>query len=99
MGSFREKELDKELNCAEYRYAELKQYKKLFTNAEYFQTKISCIDEIKEITRLDIFKGYNDNITIVDISDSAQEKIKAILKEDMQEKLDKIKQKIEEIQL
>ena len=73
-------ELDKELNCAEYRYAELSQYKRLFTNAEYFETKISCIDEIKEITRLDIFKGYNDNITIIDISDSAQEEIKSILK-------------------
>lgn len=92
-------EFNKEYKRAEYRYAELKQYKKLFDNAEELEYKLKLIHEMFNIHHIAIYKNLNNFIEFYNLTDAAQVAIKTIIENDLEERLNKINEKIKEINL
>lgn len=93
------KEFDREYKHAEYRYAEMKQYKKLYDNAEELEYKLKLINDMQSIHHIDIYRNSNNLIEFYNLTAEAQVAIKTIIKNDLEERLNKINQKIEEINL
>ena len=93
------KEFNKEYKRAEYRYAEMKQYKKLYDNAEELEYKLKLIREMHDIHHIDIYKNYNHLIEFHNLTDAGQAAIKTVIENDLEERLSKINQKIKEIDL
>lgn len=92
-------EFDREYKRAEYRYAELKQYKKLYDNAEELEYKLKLIHDMKSIHHIDIYRNSNNLMEFYNLTDEAQVAIKTIIENDLEYRLNKINQKIEEITL
>lgn len=92
-------EFDREYKRAEYRYAELKQYKKLYDNAEELEYKLKLVHDIKSIHHIDIYRNSNNLMEFYNLTDEAQVAIKTIIKNDLEYRLNKINEKINEINL
>jgi hypothetical protein len=92
-------EFDREYKRAEYRYAELKQYKRIYDNAEELECKLKTVHEMFGIHHIAIYKNLNNFIEFYNLTDAAQEAIKIVIENDLEERLSKINQKIEEINL
>ena len=92
-------EFDREYKRAEYRYTEMKQYKRLYNNAEELEYKLKLVREMGDIYHIDIYRNSNNLMEFYNLTDEAQEAIKTIIKNDLEYRLSKINQKIEEIAL
>lgn len=92
-------EFEKEYNSAEYRYAQLKQYKNLFDTVERLEYKVKLVQEMGNIHHIDIYKNSNNLIGFYDLSFASQNAIKTIIENDLEDRLNKIKSKIEGIVL
>lgn len=92
-------EFDSEYKRAEYRYAELKQYKRLYDNAEELECKLKIVHEIPDIHHIAIYKNLNNFIEFYNLTDAAQVAIKTVIENDLEDRLNKINEKIEEIVL
>ena len=92
-------EFDREYKRAEYRYAELKQYKRLYDNAEELECKLKTVHEMHDIHHIAIYKNLNNFIEFYNLTDAAQVAIKTVIENDLEDRLNKINEKIEEIAL
>ena len=92
-------EFEKEYKRAEYRYAEMKQYKKLYDNVEELEYKLKLIQDMQSIHHIDIYRNSNNLMEFYDLTDISQGAIKAIIERDLKNKLNKINEKINEINL
>ena len=94
-----DEEFEKEYKRAEYRYAEMKQYKKLYDNAEELEYKLKLVHDMKCVHHIDIYRNSNNFIEFYNLTDEAQVAIKTIIKNDLEYRLNKINEKINEINL
>ena len=94
-----DEEFEKEYKRAEYRYAEMKQYKKLYDNAEELEYKLKLVHDMQNIHHIDIYRNSNNLIEFYNLTDEAQIAIKTVIENDLEERLNKINEKIEEINL
>lgn len=92
-------EFNEEYKRAEYRYAEMKQYKKLYDNAEELEYKLKLVHDMQSIHHIDIYRNSNNLIEFYNLTANAQVAIKTVIENDLEERLSKINQKIEEINL
>lgn len=92
-------EFNREYKRAEYRYAEMKQYKKLYDNAEELEYKLRLVHDIESIHHIDIYRNSNNLIEFYNLIDAAQAAIKTVIENDLEERINKINEKIEEIDL
>ena len=92
-------EFEKEYKRAEYRYAEMKQYKKLYDNVEELEYKLKLIQDMQSIHHIDIYRNSNNLMEFYDLTDISQGAIKTIIERDLKNKLNKINEKINEINL
>jgi hypothetical protein len=92
-------EFEKEYKRAEYRYAEMKQYKKLYDNAEELKYKLKLIQDMQSIHHIDIYRNSNNLMEFYDLTDAAQVAIKTVIENDLEERLSKTNEKIKEIDL
>lgn len=92
-------EFEKEYKRAEYRYAEMEQYKKLYDNAEELEYKLKLVHDMTHVHHIDIYRNSNNLIEFYNLTAEAQVAIKTIIKNDLEYRLNKINQKIEEIAL
>ena len=90
---------NKEYKRAEYRYAEMKQYKKLYDNIEELEYKLKLIHEMHGIHHIDIYKNSNHLIEFYNLTEAGQVAIKTVIENDLKDRLNKINEKIEEIDL
>lgn len=93
------KEFDREYKRAKYRYAEMKQYEKLYDNAEELEYKLKLINDMQSIHHIDIYRNSNNLIEFYNLTAEAQVAIKTIIKNDLKNRLNKINEKIKEIEL
>ena len=92
-------DFNREYKRAEYRYAELKQYKRLYDNAEELEYKLKLVHDMESIHHIDIYRNSNNLIEFYNLTAEAQVAIKIVIENDLEERLSKINQKIEEINL
>ena len=92
-------DFNREYKRAEYRYAELKQYKRLYDNAEELEYKLKLVHDMKSIHHIDIYRNSNNLIEFYNLTDDAQVAIKTVIENDLEDRLNKINEKIEEITL
>lgn len=92
-------EFEKEYKRAEYKYAEMKQYKKLYDNAEELEYKLKLVHDMKCVHHIDIYRNSNNLMEFYNLTDEAQVAIKTIIENDLEYRLNKINEKIKEIDL
>lgn len=68
-------------------------------NAEELKCKLKLINDMQSIHHIDVYRNSNNLMEFYNLTDEAQEAIKTIIENDLEERLSKINKKIEEITL